>query len=105
MRTRTKYWGRSTFWMFILSMIPVSASAGPTCPAPPPYALLRQDEDYSYLRDAACRRDDMDPVKFIPVGAQKDQYLSLGGEVREWYEAFQNANWGVGPQDRNGYLL
>jgi hypothetical protein len=91
--------------MFILSMIPVSASADPTCPAPPPYALLRQDEDYSYLRDAACRRDDMDPVKFIPVGAQKDQYLTLGGEVREWYEAFQNANWGVGPQDRNGYLL
>ena len=25
--------------------------------------------------------------------------------MREWYEAFQNANWGLGPQDNNGYLL
>jgi hypothetical protein len=25
--------------------------------------------------------------------------------VRERYEAFQNANWGLGPQDKNGYLL
>jgi hypothetical protein len=47
----------------------------------------------------------MDPIKFIPLGSQKDQYLTLGGEVREWYEIFQNAIWGVGPQDHNGYLL
>jgi hypothetical protein len=47
----------------------------------------------------------MDPIKFIPLGTQNDQYLILGGEVRERYEVFQNANWGVGPQDRDGYLL
>ena len=102
---RTKCSGLSTFWTFILCMAPISAWADTACPAPPPYALLRQDEDYSYLRDAKCRRDFMDPIKFIPLSTQKDQYLSLGGDVREWYEAFQNANWGFGPQDKNGYLL
>jgi hypothetical protein len=86
-------------------MLPVSAWAGANCPASPSYALLRQDEDYSYLRDPTCRRDFLDPVKFISLGSQKDQYLTMGGEVREWYEVFGNANWGVGPQDRDGYLL
>jgi hypothetical protein len=91
--------------MFILSMLPINAWAGTSCPAPPPYALLRQDEDYSYLQDSTCRRDSLDPIKFISLGSQKDQYLTLGGEVRQWYELFRNANWGVGPQDRDGYLL
>jgi hypothetical protein len=91
---RTKRWAPSTFWVFILSMVPIGAWADSNCPASPPYALLRQDEDYSYLRDVKCRRDFMDPIKFIPLSTQKDRYLSLGGEVREWYEAFQNANWG-----------
>jgi Alginate export len=103
MSKQTKYCGRATLWMLVLSMTPISAWAA--CPAQPPYALLRRDEDYSYLRDAACRRDYFDPIKFIPLSAQKDQYLTLGGEVREWYEGFQNANWGFGPQDKNGYLL
>jgi hypothetical protein len=53
----TKRPPRSTLWVLVLSMIPVSAWADTICPAPPPYALLRQDEGYSYLRDVACRRD------------------------------------------------
>src|SRR5215467_8962715 len=101
----TKCTERPAFWMFILGMFPISAWAGTSCPAPPSYALLRQDEDYSYLQDPTCRRDFLDPIKFISLGSQKDQYLTLGGEVRQWYELFRNANWGVGPQDRDGYLL
>ena len=31
--------------------------------------------------------------------------ITVGGEVREWYEGFRNANWGLGTQDDNGYLL
>ncbi|MCK1446755.1 alginate export family protein [Bradyrhizobium sp. 48] len=92
-------------WIFALSMVSSSALADSICPSPPPYALLRQDEDYSYLRDPGCKRDFLDPIKFISLSPQKDQYLTLGGEVREWYEGFRNANWGVGPQDRDGYLL
>ena len=69
------------------------------------YALPRQDEDYSALRNPACRRDFWDRMKFITLDSKHDHYLTIGGEVREWYEGFRNANWGVGPQDDNGYLL
>src|SRR5882724_2687027 len=76
------------------------------CPATPqPYTLLRQDEDYRYLRNPTCRHDDWDGLKYIPLGANEDRYLTLGGEIREWYEGFRNASWGLGTQDHNGYPL
>ena len=37
--------------------------------------------------------------------SNQDTFLTLGGEIREWYEGFHNASWGSGPQDDNGYLL
>ncbi|HKB14900.1 MAG TPA: alginate export family protein, partial [Planctomycetota bacterium] len=73
--------------------------------APPPYRQLRYEEDYSYLRDASRRADPFDPLKYIPLSESGDAYLSLGGEVRERYERFHNANWGAGPQDDTGYFL
>ncbi|MBM7049212.1 hypothetical protein [Rhizobium lusitanum] len=96
---------RLSLWVFILSTVSIPALAETPCPAPPHYALLRQDEDYSYLADAACRRDPLDDIKFIPLDAEGDQYLTFGGEAREWYEGLHNANWGAGPQDSDGYLL
>jgi hypothetical protein len=81
-------------------------SAEPQCPNDPPaYELLRQDEDYSYLRDDACRREPWDSLKYVRLGSCGDSFLTIGGEMREWYEGFRNVNWGVGPQDDNGYLL
>ena len=41
--------------------------------------------------------DWFDPVKYIPLGERDHWYLSLGGEAREWFEYFQNENWGVLP--------
>jgi hypothetical protein len=75
------------------------------CPAPEAYALLRQDEDYSYLRNPACRQDSWDAVKYISRNGNGDHFLTIGGEIREWYEGFRNASYGIGPQDGNGYLL
>ena len=71
----------------------------------PPYKQLRYDEDYQYLQDASRRTDFLDAVKYIPLNRADDWYLTLGGEIRERYEYFQNWNWGDGPQDDNGYLL
>lgn len=82
-----------------------SVRAQSTCPSPGPYALLRQDNDYSYLRDSGCRQDFWDPVKYVAINSNGDRYLTLGGEIREWYEGFHNANYGIGPQDDNGFLL
>src|SRR5262245_6225796 len=97
----------TAFWLSIVLVVlgEMSSPAQSTCPNPPDYALLRQDEDYSYLRDDACRRDRWDSLKYVPLGSSGDSFLTIGGEAREWYEGFRNALWGVGPQDGNGYLL
>lgn len=76
-----------------------------TCPEPQGYALLRQDDDYGYLRDPQCRKDFWDSVKYRPLTSTGDRYLTIGGEIRERYEGFHNANFGMGPQDSNGFLL
>ncbi len=72
---------------------------------PPPYGLLRQDEDYRYLSNPACGQDYWDHLKYVPLGSNEDRFVTFGGEIREWYEGFRNASWGFGPQDDNGYLL
>ena len=38
-----------------------------------------------------------------PQGSDVD--VKFGGEVRERYERFRNAQWGAGPQDDDGYLM
>jgi Alginate export len=97
---------RFLFALLILDLVSsMVAKSQTSCPKAPPYALLRQDENYSYLHNPACRNDFWDPIKYMPLNANGDRYLTLGGEIREWYEGFQNANWGEGPQDGNGYLL
>src|SRR5689334_13858007 len=91
-------------WCLLALLLSPPAQGQSLCPPPAPYALLRQDNDYSYLNDPACRSDFWDPAKFIPLDAEGDKYLTLGGEARDWYEGFRNASYGVGPQDENGYL-
>src|SRR6516164_6024992 len=65
--------------------------------APPAYKLLRYDEDYSYLKDPSRRTDFWDPIKYIPLCCREDWYLSFGGEVRERYEFYHNADAGLPP--------
>jgi hypothetical protein len=97
---------------FVFSVLFVLVLAGSTrfcqtqCPTgPPAYALLRQDEDYSYLRNPACSNDYWDRLKYVQLGSNADTLFTLGGEIREWYEGYRNASWGYGTQDSNGYLL
>src|SRR5262245_46708823 len=89
----------TAFWLFLVLVGPggISLQAQSTCPNPPEYELLRQYEDYSYLRDPACRRDRWDSLKYVRLGSSGDSFLTIGGEAREWYEGFRNALWGVGP--------
>ena len=72
---------------------------------PPPYTVLRWNEDYSYLHDPARRTDFLDPLKYIPLGDDPQTYLSLGGSARYRYELFNNYNFGAGPQDDTGFHL
>ncbi|HWD90821.1 MAG TPA: alginate export family protein [Verrucomicrobiae bacterium] len=98
----------------MISLAVVGAAIGKTFPvsadesafeAPPPFQQLRYDENYAYLQDGSRSPDYLDPLKFIPLNARGDFYLTLGGELRERYEAFHNYNWGKGPQTDDGYLL
>src|ERR1041385_4198814 len=74
-------------------------------PLHPDFRLSRQDEDWTALRDPELRSNLVDRVKFIPLNRDGSSWLTLGGEARERYEYFENANWGKGPQDGEGYFL
>lgn len=81
-------------------------NADATESVPPPFEQLRYEEDYSYLQDESLRRSPLDRLKYIPLREGKpDWYLSIGGEIRQRYEAFRNDDWGAAPPDDNGYLL
>ncbi len=104
-------WGRKWWLLWVLVVVALLASAPLThaqttrLPSPPPYQLLRFEEDYRYLRNPALHSNLWDPLKFVALNDAATWYLSLGGEARERYEYFHNANWGGGPQDGNGYVL
>src|SRR5262245_24322688 len=84
----------------------VSADDTTTTPAhPPSFKQLRYDENYAYLSDPALRTDFLDAIKFIPLSKSGESWLTLGGEIRERYEYYHHSQWGLGPQDDNGYLL
>jgi hypothetical protein len=62
------------------------------------YQLLSEDEDWSFLKDPALRRDFWDPIKYIPLrNGANDWYLTIGGEAREVWEQIGNDNWGESP--------
>ena len=44
------------------------------------YSLLREDEDWSFLKDPSLRQDFWDPIKYIPVGPE-GWFLTIGGEA------------------------
>lgn len=77
----------------------------PETAARPAFKPLRYDEDWSALRDPQQRRAALDALKYIPLGRHANWYVSLGGEIRPYYENFQNEDWGAEPTDTNGFLL
>src|SRR5215469_7962202 len=76
-----------------------------SCPQKVIYSDMRYDDDFTYLRNPSCRSDLWDPIKYIPLNAKGDWYLSFGGEIRQRYERFHNPEWGQQPQSPGGYLL
>ena len=70
------------------------------------YKMVRQDEDWSYLRHNPGRNPDyLEKVKYIPLRNEEGWYVSLGGDVRERYELLDHPLWGQGQTDTNGYLM
>jgi hypothetical protein len=68
------------------------------------YKLLREDEDWNFLRNPALRQDFWDPLKYIRLRkGRDDRYVTIGGEARYVWEQIGNDNWGQAPY-WNGYL-
>src|SRR5262245_15020421 len=98
--------------LFVSSTFAQAAPASPPTQAPSPtpsprpqYRQLRYEEDWSSLRGATQRTEAFDRIKYIPLNAPGDWYLSIGGEVREQYEAYRNPAWGQELVDNSGYFL
>ena len=73
---------------------------------PPPYQMLRFDENYLFLTNAADRTDLFDPIKYIPLQAgDPTWYLTFGGEARERFEGVYNPNFGIGGRGPEDYWL
>lgn len=65
-------------------------------PAPAGYKALRFEEDYSTLADPGNRRDVFDNLRYIPLSESSPHwFLSLGGELRERFEAIDHDNFGI----------
>lgn len=86
-----------------VASVSLAQSTNPTAPpSAPPYTPVRWNENYRYLKTAPAS-DLFDPIKHVSL--TDDIYLSLGGQVRERYEFFNNNTFGAGVQDDDGYLL
>lgn len=70
--------------------------------SPPPFKLIRSDEDYSYLADPGRRSSLEDQLKYIRLG--DSGYLSLGGELRERFDSFDAPKFGIGTS-QDSYVL
>src|SRR6266481_5050711 len=69
------------------------------------FKLLTEDEDWSFLRDTSLRQDFWDPIKYIRLRNDRDDwYLSIGGETRQDWERIGNDNWGEQPY-QNAFFL
>jgi hypothetical protein len=93
----------AAIWILMATTITaVRAQSDQTAPVRT-YDLLREDEDWSFLKDPSLRQDLWDPLKYIPL-RREGWYLTIGGEAREVFEQVGNDNWGKQPYTNTFFL-
>ncbi len=92
--------------VFVIACAATAQDTPPAPPAPPAsqrptYKLLRQDEDWSFLRDADpdVPGDFFDPIKFIPLNEDGSIWASFGGHTRFRLEAWSGFNFDSSQDD------
>lgn len=101
----SKVWMVSCLTMLSLAVMGQTNTTAEAPFKPPPYEILRFNEDYSYLTNPADHTDLFDPIKYIPLRpGEPDWYLTFGGEVRERFESYDPQNFGIGIGD-DSHLL
>jgi len=91
---------KKTFCLLLLC-IPVICIYAQTAPG---FKPLRYDEDYSLLKHDSSLSG-YHTIKYAPLSANGNTYISLGGEARYQYFYFKNEDWGEAPKDDDGYIL
>jgi hypothetical protein len=75
-------------------------------PQRPTIMFNRWQEDWSVLADPLTPREPFDELKYIPLSTTDPKvYLSLGGGLRERFEANDTAGFGVGANRNADYLI
>jgi hypothetical protein len=88
----------AAFFLTGLTAHAQSDNAGDPAISDRSYKLLREDENWTFLCNRSLRQDFWDPIKYIPLRSDADDwYLTIGGEVRVVWEQIGNDNWGQQP--------
>ena len=66
----------------------------------------RWEEDWSVLADPRVPREPFDSLKYIPLSVYDPKtYLSFGANLRERFEGNDAANFGVGTNRNQNYVI
>ena len=86
-------------WLFLILSLSTEGSAfGQN------FQLMRYDENYSNLKtDTALNF--YNHIKFIPLSANGNDFLSIGGEARQEFDAFDNEDWGKVDAGHDNFYL
>lgn len=77
-----------------------------TCNVERPVVLFnRWQEDWSALANPCVSSQPLDALKYIPLGADPDSYLSLGVNLRERVETNDAPLFGIGSVQSDTYLI
>src|ERR1700730_17017384 len=83
-----------------------NSNSGTTAPTRPAIMFNRWEEDWSVLADPRVPKEPLDGFKYIPLSAYDPKtYLSFGGNLRERFETNNAANFGVGANHDQNYVL
>lgn len=96
----------SAWSITLAAAITVQAQTGQPASSTEPvrsYTLLREEENWGFLKDPSLRQDPWDRLKYIPLG-RDGWFLTLGGEAREAFERVGNDNWGKQPYSNTFFL-
>src|SRR5450432_217382 len=101
---------RREWTISVLLAVPFTALADDMLPesqfVPPPYKVLRFDENYACLSNSTNRTDWVDPAKYIPLRTNDPAwYLTMGGELRERFEGYHDPNFGIGGAGPDSFWL
>src|SRR6476661_8233934 len=82
------------------------SNSGTNAPTRPSIMFNRWEEDWSVLADPHVPREPFDSLKYIPLSVYDPKtYLSFGANLRERFEGNDAANFGVGTNRNQNYVI